>query len=69
MSTNPLSKADIKACQSNIYEARLAQQEAERCKACGLDTAEAELRCESLLRFYQKVLENYGTLPSPSQPT
>lgn len=52
---SPLTSADHANIQKAVYNARLAQDEIAKLKACGFDCAEDELRCEHLIRTLEAI--------------
>jgi hypothetical protein len=65
---NPLSKVDLAAARTGLYECRLTEQELARCRACGLDVAEMEARCEHLKNFFEAVLTHFPADKATQQP-
>lgn len=54
-----LSKADLKLAAQALYQCNQVDQQIEAAKACGLDCAEEETRCQHLKDFLSKVQETY----------
>lgn len=66
MSTPTLAKIDLSAARTGLYDCNLAEQELAKCRACGLDVGEMELRCEHLKKFFEAVLTNFAQQVPPS---
>jgi len=68
MAIAQVTKADLANAQRGLYEVSLAEQWRDKCRACGLDTAEADLRCQTMRDFFQAFLQAFQSQP-PTHPT